>query len=465
MSRLALLVAGAFFMEFLDGTIIVTALPRMAESFGTDPVDLHIGITAYLLTVAVFILPGGWAADRYGARAVFTAAVGVFTLGSLLCGLAGSTGAFVAARVLQGLGGAMMVPVGRLAVLRTTAKPDLLRAIALLTWPGLTAPLLGPPLGGYLAEHFTWRMIFWVNLPLGLLGMVLAWRLVPAAAGPARRPFDTLGFVLAAGWCLCATLALDLLGEGAGAWGAMALLAAGAGAAGPLLWRHLRRHAHPLLDTAPFATPTFRATMLTGTAMRTLIGTMPFLLPLMFQLGFGLDAVHAGLLLLVLFAGNLGIKPLTTGILRRAGFRHVLVGNGLVQAAAMLGFALLPATAPLPWVLALLVVAGASRSLQFTALNTLAFADVPQPAMAPANTWFSVAFQLSIGIGVAVGAVALRLASLAAGVAQPALPQFHAALAAVALGMACAALAALRLARDAGAAVTARQLPSPQRRS
>ena len=456
MSRLALLVAGAFFMEFLDGTIIVTALPRMAESLGTDPVDLHVGITAYLLTVAVFILPGGWAADRYGARAVFTAAVGVFTLGSLLCGLAGSAGAFVAARVLQGLGGAMMVPVGRLAVLRATAKPDLLRAIALLTWPGLTAPLLGPPLGGYLAEHFTWRMIFWVNLPLGLLGMVLALRLVPAAAGPARRPFDTLGFVLAAGWCLCATLALDLLGEGAGAWGAIALLAAGAGAAGPLLWRHLRRHAHPLLDTAPFATPTFRATMLTGTAMRTLIGTMPFLLPLMFQLGFGLDAVHAGLRVLVLFAGNLGIKPLTTGILRRAGFRHVLVGNGLVQAAAMLGFALLPATAPLPWVLALLVVAGASRSLQFTALNTLAFADVPQPAMAPANTWFSVAFQLSIGIGVAVGAVALRLASLAAGVAQPALPQFHAALAAVALGMACAALAALRLARDAGAAITAR---------
>jgi len=463
MSRLALLVAGAFFMEFLDGTIIVTALPRMAQSLGTDPVDLHIGITAYLLTVAVFILPGGWAADRYGARTVFTAAVGVFTLGSLLCGLAGSTGAFVAARVLQGLGGAMMVPVGRLAVLRATAKPDLLRAIALLTWPGLTAPLLGPPLGGYLAEHFTWRMIFWVNLPLGLLGMVLAWRLVPAAAGPARRPFDTLGFVLAAGWCLCATLALDLLGEGAGAWGAMALLAAGAGAAGPLLWRHLRRHAHPLLDTAPFATPTFRATMLTGTAMRTLIGTMPFLLPLMFQLGFGLDAVHAGLLVLVLFAGNLGIKPLTTGILRRAGFRHVLVGNGLVQAAAMLGFALLPATAPLPWVLALLVVAGASRSLQFTALNTLAFADVPQPAMAPANTWFSVAFQLSIGIGVAVGAVALRLASLAAGGAQPALPQFHAALTVIALGMACAALAALRLARDAGAAITLRS-PSPSGR-
>ena len=456
MSRLALLVAGAFFMEFLDGTIIVTALPRMAQSLGTSAVDLHVGITAYLLTVAVFILPGGWAADRYGARSVFTAAVGVFTLGSLLCGLAEGTATFVAARVLQGVGGAMMVPVGRLAVLRTTAKPDLIRAIALLTWPGLTAPLLGPPLGGFLAEHFSWRMIFWVNIPLGLLGIVLALRLVPAAAGPSRRPFDTLGFLLAAAWCLCATLALDLLGEGAGAWGAIALLAAGAGAAGPLLWRHLRRHPHPLLDTTPFGTPTFRATMLTGTAMRTLIGTMPFLLPLLFQLGYGRSAVEAGLLVLVLFAGNLGIKPLTTPILRRLGFRTVLVGNGLVQAAAMLGFALAPASAPLPLLLALLVLAGASRSMQFTALNTLAFADVPQPAMAPANTWFSVAFQLSLGIGVAVGAVALRLASLAAGVAQPGLGQFHAALGVIALGMAGASLAALRLAPDAGAAITAR---------
>jgi len=193
-----------------------------------------------------------------------------------------------------------------------------------------------------------------------------------------------------------------------------------------------------------------------GTGMRTLIGTMPFLLPLMFQLGYGRSAVQAGLLVLVLFAGNLGIKPFTTPILRRLGFRTVLVGNGLVQAAAMACFALLPAGAPLPLVLALLVVAGASRSLQFTALNTLAFADVPQPAMAPANTWFSVAFQLSIGIGVAVGAVALRVASLAAGVAQPGLPQFHAALAVVALAMAGMALTALGLARDAGAAVTAR---------
>ena len=459
MSRLALLVAGAFFMEFLDGTVIVTALPRMAESLGSDTVALHLGITAYLLTVAVFILPGGWAADRFGARAVFTAAVAVFTLGSLLCGMAGSAGWFVAARVLQGLGGAMMVPVGRLAVLRTTAKPDLMRAIALLTWPGLTAPLLGPPLGGFLAEHFTWRMIFWVNVPLGLAAIALALRLVPAGRG-AGRPFDTRGFALAAICVLCATLALDRVGEGGvGGGGSLAgtlALAAGAGVAGPLLWRHLRRHAHPLLDPAPFGVRTFRATMLTGTAMRTLIGTMPFLVPLLFQLGFGMDPFHAGLLVLVLFAGNLGIKPLTTPILRHVGFRNVLVGNGLVQALAMLGFALLTPAAPLAVVLGLLVLAGASRSLQFTALNTLAFSDVPQPLMAPANTWFSVAFQLSLGIGVAVGAVLLRLAGLAAGVGEPGLPAFHAALGVLAVLMAGTALVGLGLARDAGVAVMGR---------
>ena len=456
MSRLALLVAGAFFMELLDGTIIVTALPRMAASLGTATVDLHIGITAYLLTVAVFILPGGWAADRFGTRTVFTAAIAVFTVGSILCGMANSVEAFVAARVLQGLGGAMMVPVGRLAVLRTAAKPDLLRAIATLTWPGLTAPLLGPPLGGYVAEHFSWRWIFWINAPLGLIGIVLALRLVPQLRPNGRRPFDNIGFALAAAWCLCATLALDLVGEGGASWTGAAVLAAGGGAVAPLFWRHLHRHAQPLIDPAPFKVPTFRLTMLTGSAMRTLIGAMPFLLPLLFQLGFGMDPFHAGLLVLTLFAGNLGIKPLTSPILRRCGFRAVLVGNGLLQAATMAAFATVTPATPLGAVVALLALSGASRSLQFTALNTLAFADVPEPWMAPANTWFSVAFQLSLGLGVAIGAVVLRLASAMAGLDVPSLTEFHAAFAALALCMAWAALAGLRVAADAGSAVTGR---------
>lgn len=461
MSRLALLVASAFFMEFLDGTIITTALPRMAVSLGTAAVDLHIGISAYLLTVAVFILPGGWAADRFGARRVFTGAMAVFTVGSALCGLANSVEGFVAARVVQGLGGAMMVPVGRLVVLRTTEKRDLMRAIALLTWPALTAPLLGPPLGGFIAEHLSWRWIFLVNVPLGLVGMVLALRLVPRLGGAACQPFDGLGFGLGATLLLCATGALDLLGRGSVPWLIVALLSAAACAAGLLLGHHVRRHPHPLLDPAPMRVATFRMVMVNGTGMRVLISAIPFLLPLLFQLGFGLDPFQAGLLVLALFVGNIGMKPLTSPILRRWGFRIVLVCNGLVQAATMLAcVALTPAT-PIAAIVALLVISGASRSLQFTALGTLAFADVPEPAMASANTLFSVAFQLALGLGVALGAVTLRAAGYSLGDGEaPSIGAFHGAFGILGALMAVSALAGLRLAGDAGSVISERSTVS-----
>ncbi len=464
MNPLAFLVAGVFFMELLDGTIITTALPQMAVSLGTRAVDLNVGISAYLLTLAVFILPGGWAAERYGARPVFTAAIGVFTLGSALCGLAVSTETFVAARVLQGLGGAMMVPVGRLVVLRTTAKPALMRAIATLTWPGLTAPLLGPPLGGFIAEHLHWRYIFLVNIPLGLLAILLAWRMVPPIAPAGRRAFDGVGFVLAGSGILCATLALDVLGGADPPWAVAAGLVAGTVAAGLGLARHLHRHAQPLIDPAPWSVPTFRLVMVGGTAMRLLIAALPFLLPLLFQLGLGYDPFHAGLMLLALFAGNLGMKPLTSPVLRRWGFRTVLAGNGLLQAAAMLGCSLVGPETPLLAVVPLLVVAGASRSMQFTALNTLAFSDVQEAAMAAANTWFSVAFQLASGLGVAVGALTLRLAGTVAG--GPVLLAFHWTFASLAVLMAAAAVTGFQLEAGAGAAVSGHQVrtsPAPPR--
>lgn len=454
LNPLALLVAGAFFMEFLDGTIITPALPQMAVSLGTDAVSLHVGISAYLLTVAVFILPGGWAADRFGARPVFTGAIVVFTVGSGLCALATDTTGFVAARVLQGLGGAMMVPVGRLVVLRTTAKADLMGAIATLTWPGLSAPLLGPPLGGFIAQTFSWRYIFLVNLPLGALALLLALRLVPDVKGT-RRPFDWRGFLLAAAACVCLTRALDLLGEGDLPVPAVALLAFGTLVAGWLFVRHLNRFDKPLLDPAPWAVPSFRLMMMNGTTMRLLIAAVPFLLPLMFQLGFGMDPFHAGLLVLVLFAGNLGIKPLTSSILRRFGFRAVLLGNALIQAATMAAFGLLVPGMPLAAMLVLLVVAGSSRSMQFTAVNTLAFAEVPDSAMGPANTWFSVTYQLSNGLGVAVGAVLLRLSAAATGGVT--LGAFHWAFLALAALMAGMAATALSLASDAGAEVAGRR--------
>ncbi len=453
-SPLALLVGGAFFMELLDGSIVNTALPAIARAFGTDPVGLNPAVSAYLLTVAVFILPSAWLADRYGPRRVFTFAIALFTAGSLLCALAWSPASLVAARIVQGVGGAMMVPVGRLAVLRSTPKPDLLRAIAILTWPGLTAPVLGPPLGGFIVQYFSWHWIFLINLPLGALGLVLAWRLVPQLHEAVRRPFDGLGFALGATLCVVLTLLLEALGEGGASAYTLGLLAAATLGLGLGFARHIGRAEHPLVSPAPLAIGTFSVTLWGGSAMRTLISAMPFLLPLLFQLGFGMDPFRAGLMVLVLFAGNVGMKPGTSWVLRRFGFRTVLLGNGLLQAATMACFALLPAAAPTPLVVALLVLCGASRSLQFTALNALAFADMPQPLMGAANTMFSALFQFSVGMGVAVGAVALRLAGTPG---EPAtLGAFHGAFAIVAGLMALSSLSGLLIAPDAAAVVAGR---------
>ena len=453
-SPLALLVGGAFFMELLDGSIVNTALPAIARAFGTDPVSLNPAVSAYLLTVAVFILPSAWLADRYGPRRVFTAAIAVFTLGSVLCALAWSPASLVAARIVQGVGGAMMVPVGRLAVLRTTPKPELLRAIAILTWPGLTAPVLGPPLGGFIVQYFPWQWIFLINLPLGALGLVLAWRLVPAAHEAERRPFDRAGFALGAALCVALTWLLEALGAGDAPGAMLTALAVATLALGFGFARHIRRAPHPLVSLAPLAVRTFSVTLWGGSAMRTIISAMPFLLPLLFQLGFGMDPFRAGLMVLVLFAGNVGMKPMTSWVLRRFGFRTVLLGNGLLQAGTMAAFAVLPATAPLPLVVALLVLCGASRSLQFTALNALAFADMPQTLMGAANTMFSALFQFSVGMGVAVGAVALRFAGAVDGPAT--LAAFHGAFGIVAALMVLTSLSGLLVARDAAAVVAGR---------
>jgi EmrB/QacA subfamily drug resistance transporter len=451
-SPLALLVAGAFFMEFLDGSIIATALPSMAVSLHSSAVSLNVGISAYLMTVAVFILPSGWAAQRYGTRAVFATAVAVFTLGSVLCGISGSAHVFIAARVLQGLGGAMMVPVGRLAVLRTTPKHKLIGAIAVLTWPGLTAPVLAPPLAGFLTVYASWRWIFFINVPFGVMAFLLALRLVPSGRGEARTPFDLLGFALGATACLAMTRLLDLLGENGAPFTQPLLLVVAFGALFAWFLHHIRHRQHPLIDLAPLGVPTFHATLFGGGAMRTVIATMPFLLPLLFQLGFGMDAFHAGLLVIALFAGNIGIKPLTTPIIRRWGFRQIFLVNGMIQAVTMLACALLSPATPVPVILVLLVISGASRSLQFTSINTLAYADVPERMMSPANTMFSITYQLSQGFGVALGAIALRLAYLGSGSAAgvPGRTEFHFALIGLAIVMALISLTALRLPPDAG---------------
>jgi MFS family permease len=445
MTRLALLVAATFFMEFLDSTILTTALPKMAASMGVAPIALSIGVSIYSLAIAVFILPSAWLVDRLGPRAMLTGAIVVFTLSSALCGLSTAPWAFIAARGLQGVGGAFMVPVGRLVVLRTTPRNGILRATALLTWPALTAPLVGPPLGGFLTEALSWRAIFFVNVPLGVAGAFLAWAWVPAIEPGPPKPFDALGFGLAGTALAAALLALDANPLAALALSAVAL------ATGVGFLRHLRRVVHPIIDFSPMRYVTFRLSLIGGAAARTLISAVPFVLPLMFQLGLGFDAMRAGFTVTPLFIGNIGIKPFTTPILRTFGFRSVLIVNAVLQAATMFGCAAIGSGVSPALVAALLIVSGASRSMHFTALGALPFADVEPQEMNMANLIFSASFQAALAFGVGVAAALMKLGGLVT--ASP-LGPYRFTFIALGVLMLAAMASHARLPRDAGDAVT-----------
>ncbi|UZJ58157.1 DHA2 family efflux MFS transporter permease subunit [Pseudomonas sp. KU26590] len=405
---IALLVAVTFFMENLDATVIATAMPEMARTFGVAAVDLNIGMSAYLLAIAAFIPLSGWLADRLGSRWVFGGAIVLFTVASMLCGISDSLETFVAARVLQGMSGAMMVPVGRLAVMRATEKKDLVRAISLITWPGLVAPILGPPLGGFIVTHASWPWIFYLNLPLGVLALIATLILIPKRNEVSTRPFDLKGFLLLGVACTALLYGMERLGQGHGSqWPGLGVTALGA-VCGALAWRHMRRHPQPLMNVAVVHIRTFSVSLLGGSVFRIAISTLPFLLPLMFQLGFGLSAFDAGLLVLGVFAGNLAMKPFTSLIMQRWGFRQVLLVNGGIGVAAIAACALLDQAMGWPMILLILFIGGLSRSMQFTAFNTLGFADVPKAQMSDASTIFSMCFQLSMGLGVAIAALLLR---------------------------------------------------------
>jgi EmrB/QacA subfamily drug resistance transporter len=447
---MTLLVAGALFMENLDGTVITTALPDMARSFGVAPLDMNIGVSAYLLTLGVFIPISGWAAERFGPRRVFAAALALFTLASVLCGLAQGLTEFALLRVLQGIGGAMMVPVGRLVVLNNTPRHKLADAIATLTWPALVAPVLGPPVGGFIASYASWRWIFYLNLPVGLAAIAMAWRIVPSGGAGKPRPFDLAGFLLVGGTLWSLTWAAELLTRpDGGAAHAAPFFAAGVVLAVLAVW-HLRHAPAPLFDLDALRTTTFAVTILGGSLARMAIGAVPFLLPLMFQVGFGLDAFHSGLLVLAVFAGNLVMKVRTTQVLRRFGFRRVLLVNGLLNVASILACALLTPATPVPVIMAVLFGGGLTRSMQFSAYNTLAFADIARDRLAAANTLFSTAFQLAMGLGVALGALGVRWGERS-GFADLAAGQFRMAFVLVALVGLLAMLDTLRLSASAGA--------------
>lgn len=445
-------------MGNLDATVITTALPAMAADFGTTASYLSVGVSAYLVALTVFIPISGWLTDRWGARRVFSSAIILFSVSSLLCALSDGLWSFTAARILQGIGGAMMVPVGRLVVLRDTPKEDVVRAIAILTWPALVAPVMGPPVGGWIATHWGWPWIFWLNVPLGVAALIAAWVLIRDGTKQ-RAPFDLTGFLLAASAFGLFMAGIEAVSRDdvSKTW-AVAILAISVPLFIICTW-HLRRASHPLFGLGPMKIATFRITVVGGSLFRTAIGTAPFLLPLMFQLGLGWSAVKSGMLLLWLFAGNLVMKVMTTRIINTFGFKRVLIINGLAVAA---GFAACgPFTMDTPyWLIGTtLFLCGMGRSMQFTALNTIGFADVPQSQMRDATTLFSVLQQMNAGMGIAVGALALSSAHLMGATpgVEPVLTDYRIAFWLIA-GMALLAVAdSLCLSNDAGERVLVRR--------
>ncbi|MBN3761927.1 MFS transporter [Burkholderia sp. Ac-20365] len=404
-------VAATFFMEYLDTTIIATALPQMAHSFGTSPNALSLGMSAYMIALAIFIPASGWVADRFGSRSVFFTAIVTFTLASLLCGISQNTVEFTAARVLQGIGGALMVPVGRLTVVRSVDRKQLMQAISTITWPGIVAPVVGPPIGGFITTYASWRLIFLLNLPVCLIVLVAVLKWVPNLRSAERRPFDVIGLILSGASLTAILYGADMASQpDTNPLFGLGIIGIGL-AIGCVAFYQARRQRHPLIDVSTLRIPTFSVTVVTGTLTRIGIGAVPYLMPLLFQIGFGLSAFKSGLLLFVSATGNLGMKALTTPILQRFGFRRVAIAGSMVCGMFTIACGVLTPASPLVLVLVVVFVYGTARSLQFQTLATLAYADVPSEQTSAANTLWNAAAQMSIGLGIAFGALALRAAS------------------------------------------------------
>jgi EmrB/QacA subfamily drug resistance transporter len=451
------LIAGSIFMEMLDGTIIATAIPQMALSFHVGPVSLNIGITAYLLTLAVFIPISGWVADRFGSRSVFSTAIGIFTLASVLCGISSTLTQFMLMRILQGIGGAMMVPVGRLIVLRTAPKEKLTQALAYITWPALSAFVIGPPLGGFITTYASWHWIFFLNLPIGIVALILALLWIGDERADKVHPFDWLTFLLGGFASVGAVYAMEEIGgEGGHQQLPVAILVLSL-LSGIVAVAAARRYpAKSLIDFDSLKLKTFALSIYGGSAFRISVNVLPFLLPLMFQIAFGLTAFQSGLYLLALFAGDLSMKALTIPTLLRFGFRRVLIVNGVITALSIAVCATLAPSTPVVLIIVILFLHGGFRSMEFTCITTLAYSEITPSRMSRANSFLSAVMQLSSGMGVAIGAITLRLVAHAHGHSD-AVPNLHdfqlvfLLVAALALGP---VFDALGLPQDAGAATS-----------
>ena len=446
----ALIIASALFMEFFDATVLATALPTMARDFGVRAPQMSIALTAYLLALAVFIPASAAAADRFGARRLFRVAIAVFMAGSLACALAGNMVEISVARFLQGSGGAMMLPVGRLLLLRSVAKADLFDAMNWLVMPAMLGPILGPPVGGFIVTWLDWRWIFYINLPVGVAAIWLVGRFMAEIPAEHREAFDARGFALTAVALGCLLFGFEMVGRPGGMAAAVPLLAVGVGATLAYL-AYARGRSGAILDLGLLRDRTFRLSLIAGSLTRITQGAQPFLLPLMMQVGFGWTAARAGMVTLAPTLGAIFMKPLAARVLRRIGFRTALTWNGVLAAAGYAQCAFFRPDWPRAAIFALLAVSGFSMAFQFTAYNTLAFDTISPQRMAPATSFYTTVQQLMLSMGICTAALALHVAMRAHGHADPALGDFAIAYWTVTALSLLATIWNARFAADAGA--------------
>lgn len=451
------IVGCALFMQMLDSTVVATALPAMAAALGSTPVRLNVAITSYLLAVAVFVPISGWAADRFGARRVFIAAIALFTLSSIACALSRDLSQLVVARIVQGMAGAMMVPVGRVILLRTVPKEDLLRAMSFLSIPALLGPVIGPPLGGFMVTYMSWHWIFLINIPIGVLGIALVLRYVQEVREADAPRLDLVGFLLSGVALATLVSGFEALGHGLVSPLTVAALLGGGLVCGLLYVWHARRAPHPIIDLALLRVPTFAISTLGGNLCRFAVGAVPFLLAMLLQVGFGLSPFSAGMITFASAAGALLMKFVAARIVTRFGFRRVLTINAVLTGLFIMFNGAFTPTTPVWLMIAVLLVGGFFRSLQFTAVNALTYADIPPEKMSRASSFAAMAQQLGISLGVGVAAVTLNLSMSVRGASTLAIGDVVVSF--IVIGILCMAstLSFRRLAPGAGA-----QLNSPK---
>jgi EmrB/QacA subfamily drug resistance transporter len=452
--RVALIVACALFMQNLDATVLATALPTMAHDFHVGATEMSVALTSYLLALAVFIPASGFVADRFGARTVFQLAIGLFTVSSVACGLAPSLPLMVLARFVQGLGGAMMLPVGRLVLLRSVAKEDLVSAMSWLLMPALIGPIVGPPLGGLIVTYLNWRWIFWLNVPMGIAGIILVWRFIADTREEVRHRFDTLGFVLSSVSLGCLLSGFEIVGHGGLAWAAPVF--AVSLVFGALYLVHERRTAHPILDTSLMRIPTFGLSVVGGSLTRITQGAQPFLLPLMMQLAFGFSAARSGAITVATTIGSFAMKAFAKRLLRRYGFRTSLTAMGVLGTLAYAVCGFFRPGWSMAAVFAVLTLSGFLMSFQFTAYNTLAYDEIGKERMSSAISFYTTFQQLMLSLGICTAAAALHGSMLLHGREQPVFADFTAAFWIVTAISVSATVWNLRFAPDAGAEMSGR---------